>query len=251
MKKSIFSLLLISYTLLFSQETNIIDKKENNNTLSLESSEIEFETITISSSEAFEKMSLNKEIFLIDIRSPQKIKLIGNIIDTDLFISYENFNPKNYKFEQNKYFYDELKYELITKNIDFDKELMIIDNYDDNILRKISKHLNELGFQKIYIINDGFEGSKAKFGKFKNQRVVSGWKNKNNNWELSEYKKIFWSPCKYSFLFEEEDKLKCEDKILECPQLENNSTLPSMPENKDYFNKDETEELIKILNKTR
>lgn len=224
MKKSIlFSLVLASFLFAQENETTIQSQTStneqsvfdsNNQAIINEEAKI-IEPIAISSLEASQRMKINKEFFIIDIRAPQKIAIVGAINKTNLHIAYENFNQENYNFIENRYFYEELKYELASKNIPFEKDIYIFDNYGNSISNNVAKFLNELGYVNVYSIEDGFEGSKAKYGKFKNQRVVNGWKNKTNDWSLDFNSKKYWTNCKYSFLFEPQDRKICEPDFIE------------------------------------
>ena len=208
-KKVIFSTLALT-TFLFSQEVN----QELSQEISQATIKTEILLTSISSKEAFEKIKINNNQIIIDIRSPQNVKLKGTIKNNNvLHIAFENFDVNKYSFEQNKYFYDELKYELTMKGIDFEKQIYIIDNYSDVDALKIGQFLNELGYLNVTTITDGFEGSKAKYGKFKNRRVVNGWKNTTDAWEYSTSFKNYWKPCRYEFLFEPQDKLMCEPRV--------------------------------------
>lgn len=231
-KTALFSLILTSF--LFGQENQVTIQDQNTNneqsvfeantqktvleneqTLAQEEQMQTIQTNIIPALDAYERMKINKDFFIIDIRAPQKIAVIGAINNTNLHIAYENFSTNNYKFEQNKYFYEELKYEITSKNIPFEKDIYIFDNYGNSISSEVGKFLNELGYLNVYTLEDGFEGSKAKYGKFKNQRVVSGWKNKTDLWSLDFFASKYWSECKYSFLFEPVDRKVCEPDFVE------------------------------------
>jgi len=211
---------LNSQNLQSNQNSNVIEQSvfdESNQSTStllndMNNNEEQLEMLTsMTAKEAFEKIKITKNEIILDIRSPQNVVLKGKIKSSNLIhISLENLN--DYNFEKNKYFFEELKYELSIKNVPFDKEIYIIDNYSDIDAIEIGKYLNELGFTNVITISDGFEGSKAKYGKFKNRRVVNGWKNNTDSWEYSTSFSNYWTPCKYSILFEEEDKLACESK---------------------------------------
>lgn len=219
----IFSSLVLS-SILFSQEiSEVTNQKENQENIQevLIENELNTEILltSISSKEVFEKIKINNNQIIIDIRSPQNLALKGTIKNEKvLHIAFENFNVNKYNFVKNKYFFDELKYELTMKNLDFEKQIYIIDNYSDIDALEIGKFLNELGYLNVTTITDGFEGSKAKYGKFKNRRVVNGWKNTTDAWEYSTSFSNYWTPCKYSFLFEPDDKTACEVELSQVNQ---------------------------------
>ena len=47
---------------------------------------------------------------------------------------------------------------------------------------KAANLLHQAGYENVYSVVEGFEGDKAKEGKFKGQRVVNGWKNSDLPW---------------------------------------------------------------------
>ena len=47
---------------------------------------------------------------------------------------------------------------------------------------KAADLLADLGYKRVISVIDGYEGDKAKEGKFKGQRVVNGWKNNGLPW---------------------------------------------------------------------
>ena len=128
------------------------------------------ESKKILSIEAFDMLNTVPDTYLIDVRSRAEYQLIGHPYQAYLF-PYMFFTPDLLK-EDEKY-----SYALNTKNESFVEEISKVFKKTDNILvisrdgtrsALAAKELIDAGFQKVFDVEDGFEG--AEFPAFKDSK---------------------------------------------------------------------------------
>lgn len=145
----------------------------------------------LSPQEAFDwKTKPSEPTFLIDIRTPPELHLVGfaPIMDTNIpYITYDygEWDDKvtDYKRVPNSAFAQKIEAFLTSQGQSGNKRvrLIFLCRSGDRSARAATL-LAQAGYTNIWSVLDGFEGDKAKEGDAKGKRVVNGWKNAGLPW---------------------------------------------------------------------
>lgn len=138
--------------------------------------------------------------YFVDMRTRAEVSFLGMPTLADANIPYvdlaedSSWDDKNGKFklETNSDFGPELARRLAAKGLSKDNTIVLICRSGDRSARAANL-LQELGYQKVYSVVDGFEGDRTKDGPKAGQRVINGWKNAGLPWsyELEKSKMYF------------------------------------------------------------
>lgn len=170
--------------------------------------------------EAFDMKTSNPEkVLLLDVRNEAEIHYTGIPDTVDANIPYRFDSNKwkmkkkgnfgTFKMPKNKNFVAAVKNVLKAKNLNTDSPVIIMCATGNRAPFAV-KALHKAGFKEVYSQVEGFEGVKAKSGKGKGKRVVSGWKVSKLPWsyDLIPEKMYFnFAPkaVKYSLLTPKKD----------------------------------------------
>jgi rhodanese-related sulfurtransferase len=135
------------------------------------------------------KKSDPDNVLLLDVRDPAEIMVVGfsNFVDYNIpfmFINKDKWHPKMpfLGLDVNKNFEKDIAKALKMKNMDKDDAIIIMCRSGGTRGAPATKLLEGHGYKKVYVVTDGFEGSKTKSGDKKGFRLENGWKNSDLPW---------------------------------------------------------------------
>ena len=125
----------------------------------------------------------------VDVRSRAEVNFLGAPTVIDANIPYMelsewyswNEKKKNFKLDVNSDFVSEIEHRLKDKSLSKMDTIIVICRSGSRS-SKAANLLADLGYTRVISVIDGYEGDKAKNGKFKGQRVINGWKNSGLPW---------------------------------------------------------------------
>lgn len=157
----------------------------------------------LTSEEAYDmKQEKGKEILFIDVREPLEIMFTGYTDIVDINIPYllanpSKWNPKKPKFamERNPNYAAAVATALADRGLGKSSPVILMCRSGGTRGAPSAQALKSLGLEKVYVVVDGFEGSKAKDHPKGPWRVVNGWKNAGLPWSYKlNPTKIFTRP---------------------------------------------------------
>ena len=136
--------------------------------------------------EAYDMKTSNPEkVLLLDVRNEAEIHYTGipDTVDANIPYRFDSNEWKmkkkrkfgTFKMPKNKHFIAAIKNVLKAKNMSTDNPVIIM-CASGNRAPFAVRTLHQAGFKEVYSQVEGFEGTKAKTGKDKGKRIVSGWK---------------------------------------------------------------------------
>jgi len=140
----------------------------------------------LSAKEAYEMKTSNPEtVLLLDVRNEAELHYTGipDTVDANIPYRFDSNTWKmkkkgkfgTFKMPKNKHFVSAIKNVLKAQNMNTDNPVIIM-CASGNRAPFAVKALHEAGFKEVYSQVEGFEGIRAKDGKNKGKRTVSGWK---------------------------------------------------------------------------
>jgi len=144
----------------------------------------------MTSAEALHYVNRNAiNTLFVDVRSRAEVNFLGAPTVIDANIPYMelsewyawNEKKKNFKLDVNSDFAKEVARRLKDKSLS-KNDTVIVMCRSGSRSSKAANLLADLGYKRVISVIDGYEGDKAKEGKFKGQRVVNGWKNNGLPW---------------------------------------------------------------------
>ena len=139
-------------------------------------------------------------LLFIDVRDPAEIMFVGftDVVDYNIPFMTVNTNKWHskkpvFELEKNKYFENDIANALKMKGMSKDTPILIMCRSGGTRGAPATKLLEGHGYSKVYVVTDGFEGSKTKTGDKKGFRLEDGWKNSGLPWgyELNKEKMYF------------------------------------------------------------
>lgn len=138
--------------------------------------------------------------YFVDVRTRAEVSFLGMPTLADANIPYvdlaedASWDDRNgrFKLETNSDFGPELARRLAARGLSKRDPIVLMCRSGDRSARAANL-LQELGYERVYSVVDGFEGDLAKDGPKAGQRVVNGWKNAGLPWsyELDKSKMTF------------------------------------------------------------
>ncbi len=146
----------------------------------------------LTAQEAYDLKTANPEkVLLLDVRNQAELHYTGIPDTVDANVPYRFDSPiwkmkkkgpfGTFKMIKNPNFEIAVERVLALKKLNKDSPVIIM-CATGNRAPFAAKRLHKAGFTKVYTQVEGFEGVKAKTGKNKGRRVVSGWKVGNLPW---------------------------------------------------------------------
>jgi len=146
----------------------------------------------LTAQEAFDIKTANPDkVLLLDVRNQAEIHYTGipDTVDANIPYRFDSSIWKmkkkgkfgTFKLKKNKNFTAAVENVLAAKKLSKESPVIIMCATGSRAPFAVQK-LYEAGFKKVYSQVEGFEGVKAKTGKNKGRRVVSGWKVSNLPW---------------------------------------------------------------------
>ncbi len=166
----------------FGTNTSAYDKSK----LTKEWQHTPFE-LYLSAKEAYDmKITSPDKVLLLDVRNQAELHYTGIPDTVDANVPYrfdssvwklkkKNKDLISFKMHKNPDFVKAVENVLKTKNLNKESPIIIMCATGSRA-PFATKLLYKAGFKEVYAQMEGFEGVKAKEGKYKGRRVVAGWK---------------------------------------------------------------------------
>ncbi len=144
----------------------------------------------VDSQEAYDlKMQLGDKALFIDVRDPVEIQFTGFTDVVDINIPFKIANSKKwhskkpvFQMKKNKHYEQDIVKALAERNLTKEDAIIIMCRSGGTRGAPAANVLFDLGFKKVYVVTDGFEGGTLKKGEKKGWRLKNGWKNSNLPW---------------------------------------------------------------------
>lgn len=144
----------------------------------------------VDSQEAYDlKMKLGDKVLFVDVRDPAEIQFTGFTDVADVNVPFKLANAKKWnskksvlQMEKNPSYASGIEKALYSKNLTKDDAVIIMCRSGGTRGAPAANVLYELGFNKVYVVTDGFEGGALKQGDNKGWRLKNGWKNSGLPW---------------------------------------------------------------------
>jgi rhodanese-related sulfurtransferase len=156
----------------------------------------------VTAQETYEmKQRFGNQMLFIDVRDPIEIMFTGftNVVDVNIpfkLADRTQWNPQKsvFKMAENPNFEKEVASALVARGLSKEVPVVIMCRSGGTRGAPATKLLEGKGYDNVYVVTDGFEGSTLKDGEKKNWRLKNGWKNAGLPWsyKLNE-KKIYLS----------------------------------------------------------
>lgn len=135
------------------------------------------------------KAERGSEILFVDVREPIEIMFTGftDVVDVNvpfLLVNPSKWNPKKPRFamEPNPDFAEGIDRALTERGLDKSTPIILMCRSGGTRGAPSAKALEGRGFESVYVVVDGFEGSADKKNPKGPWRVVNGWKNAGLPW---------------------------------------------------------------------
>ena len=157
----------------------------------------------LTAKEAYDmKKELGKGALFIDVREPIEIMFTGffDVVDVNvpyLLVNPSKWNPKKpvLSMEPNANYVDGVAKALADRGLSKSTPIILMCRSGGTRGAPSARALKSLGLEKVYVVVDGFEGSKDKGNPKGPWRVVNGWKNAGLPWSYKlNSQKIYTRP---------------------------------------------------------
>lgn len=147
------------------------------------------------------------QVLFVDVRDPIEIMFTGFTDVVDINIPFKLSNPANwnkkkpvFEMSTNKEFETMIDKALRDRGLDKSSPIVLMCRSGGTRGAPSAKMLEGKGYEKVYVVTDGFEGGKIKEGEKKGWRLKNGWKNAGLPWSynLNKDKMFFRSAATLS-----------------------------------------------------
>jgi rhodanese-related sulfurtransferase len=142
-----------------------------------------------------------REVLLVDVRDPIEIMFTGFADTVDVNIPFMTSNRQKWNEQKNVFamevnadFEPALARALAARKLSKDNAILLMCRSGGERGAPSARMLEGKGYQRVYVVVDGFEGDTVKEGERKNWRLVNGWKNSGLPWSYTLNKAKFQSP---------------------------------------------------------
>ena len=158
----------------------------------------------IDSKEAYAmKQDVPDQMLFIDVRDPIEIMFTGFTDVVDVNIPFKladrsawNQNKPVFAMVVNPNFEKEIAAALEERGLSKAVPVVIMCRSGGTRGAPATKLLENKGYEKVYVVTDGFEGGTVKEGERKNWRLKNGWKNSGLPWSYKlNQEKMYFSPA--------------------------------------------------------
>lgn len=143
----------------------------------------------VDAKETAEMMKNDPKVILVDVRTPEEWQFVGHteaaqIMVPSVIFVYNEMDAKKprYKSVNNDKFVSQLEEKAYLLGADETSTYVMMCRSGSSRAQPAAKMLNQYGYKNVYIMTDGFEGSKTKEGDKKGFRLKNGWKNSGQPW---------------------------------------------------------------------
>ena len=148
------------------------------------------------------KQNIGNQMLFIDVRDPIEIMFTGftDVVDVNIPFKLADrsaWNPKKPVFNMivNPNFEKEIAAALEGRGLSKAVPVVIMCRSGGTRGAPATKLLENKGYEKVYVVTDGFEGGTIKEGERKNWRLKNGWKNSGLPWSYKLNKgKMYFPP---------------------------------------------------------
>ena len=143
----------------------------------------------IDAKETIDLMKKDPKVILVDVRTPAEWQFVGHTHDAQIMIpsvlfKYDGLDDKKprYRSVPNTNFVSQLEEQAAELGADEESTYILMCRSGATRAQPAAKMLDQYGYKNVYIMTDGFEGSKTKAGDKAGFRLVNGWKNSGAPW---------------------------------------------------------------------
>ena len=148
------------------------------------------------------KMELGEKALLVDVREPIEIMFTGftDVVDVNIPFMLANrsaWNEKKsvFQMEKNPDFEPGIARALAERGLGKDAPVILMCRSGGTRGAPSANALWDKGYDRVYVVVDGFEGGTVKEGPQKNWRLKNGWKNAGLPWSYTLNKeKMYFMP---------------------------------------------------------
>ena len=156
----------------------------------------------VDSKEAFDmKQKLDDQMLFVDVRDPIEIMFTGftDIVDVNIPFKLSDRNQWHdkkpvYAMVTNQLFERDIATALEARGLSKSVPILIMCRSGGSRSAPATKMLEGKGYEKVYVVTDGFEGGTVKEGEKKNWRLKNGWKNSGLPWSYKLNKSKMYFP---------------------------------------------------------
>lgn len=134
-------------------------------------------------------MKKDPKVILVDVRTPAEWQFVGHthaaqIMIPSVIFKYDGFDEKKprYRSEVNSNFVSQLEQQAAELGADEESVYILMCRSGATRAQPAAKMLDQYGYKNVYVMTDGFEGSKTKTGDKAGFRLKNGWKNSGEEW---------------------------------------------------------------------
>lgn len=145
----------------------------------------------VDAKETQEMMKKDPSVILVDVRTPEEWQFVGYTKAAQIMLPGVMFDYSQMDTKQNKPRYmpapnskwiSQFEEKIADLDADEDNTYVIMCRSGATRAAPIAKMMDQYGYEKVYIMTDGFEGGKLKEGDKKGFRLKNGWKNSGAEW---------------------------------------------------------------------
>lgn len=142
-----------------------------------------------------------REVLLVDVRDRSRRRLPASPRRVDVNIPFMTSNRQKWNEQKNVFamevnadFEPALARALAARKLSKDNAILLMCRSGGERGAPSARMLEGKGYQRVYVVVDGFEGDTVKEGERKNWRLVNGWKNSGLPWSYTLNKAKFQNP---------------------------------------------------------
>jgi rhodanese-related sulfurtransferase len=156
----------------------------------------------VTSREAYEmKQTQGDKVLLVDVRDPIEIMFTGFAPAVDVVVPFMVANRAKwneqrsvYQVEKDPRFEANLAKALADRGLSKSTPILLMCRSGGERGAPSAMELWGKGYERVYVVTDGFEGDTVKSGERQNWRLVDGWKNSGLPWSYRLDKSKFPLP---------------------------------------------------------
>ncbi len=156
----------------------------------------------VSAVEAYALLQEDQRAVLIDVRDPVEIKFTGFADPTDIHVPWAladrttfDEDARTWPMVRNADFEAQVKARLEALGVAEDDPIIVMCRSGATRSAPGADVIHAMGYQRVYSVNDGFEGGTLKEGDSKGVRAVDGWRNSGLPWSYEVDPDVAWRPA--------------------------------------------------------
>lgn len=156
----------------------------------------------VSAVEAYALLQEDERAVLIDVRDPVEIKFTGFADPTDIHVPWSladrntfDEDARTWPMVRNADFEAQVRARLEALGVAEDDPIIVMCRSGATRSAPGADVIHAMGYQRVYSVNDGFEGGTLKEGDSKGVRAVDGWRNSGLPWSYEVDPDVAWRPA--------------------------------------------------------